>query len=390
MKSSLKLFALRLMAMLCVLGCTALVSAQSMPATIHRVAVVGGGETPEVEVAASGPVTPTTQVLQGPDRVVVDFPGCLPAQTLRGLAVHRGALKAVRTGLFQSNPPITRVVLDLTAPAQYQVFPSGNNVIIKLTGAAATAGSSAPGAIAPTSRVSAPVAATALAPDRTNTPALHPAAPPVRRSQPVPQVALAPQLRPPAPAPLAVVTNQPAIEPRVRVNVTHDLMSIVANRATLSEVLYEVHVKTGADIAIPAGAEQEHVVASLGPAPGKEVLSSLLTGTHFNFIILGAPGEPGGIHQVILSPKTGDVTPPNPSANPPSMIPEEPPPAEVPADVDGEPPQSEDVEPPRPPNPNQVAPDGSQMPPDQNAPAQPPPDVAPAQVPPPDVNQPPD
>jgi hypothetical protein len=389
MKSSPKLFLIRLIWLLCVVGSATLVCSQSMPATIHRVAVVGGGETPEIEVAASGPVTPTTLVLQGPDRVVVDFPGCLPAQTLRGLAVHRGVLKAVRTGLFQSNPPITRVVLDLTVPAQYQVFPSGNNVIIKLTGGAAADGS-APGARTPTSRALAPLAAASPVPERTGMPSSRPAATPAGRQQPALQATVgAPQLRPAVPAPLAVVTNQPAIEPRVRVNVTHELMSIVANRATLSEVLYEVHVKTGADIAIPAGAEQEHVVASLGPAPGKEVLSSLLTGTHFNFIILGAPGEPGGIHQVILSPKTGDVTPPNPSANPPSMIPEEPP-AEVPADVDnGEQPQSEDVEPPRPPNPNQVTPDGSQMPPDQNAPAPPPSDVAPAQIP-PDANQPPD
>src|SRR5450755_1776326 len=67
-----------------------------------------------VEIQTSGaPVAPDTQVITGPDRIVVDFPGALPAAQLRALKVNQGALKGIRTGLFFSNPPITRVVLDL-------------------------------------------------------------------------------------------------------------------------------------------------------------------------------------------------------------------------------------------------------------------------------------
>jgi hypothetical protein len=219
-----------------------------IPTTIRRVAVLGGGKTPEVEVTATGPVRPEMRVLTGPDRLVLDFPGCLPGLGLRPLAVNQGVLKAVRTGLFQNNPPVTRVVLDLTTPNGYQVFPSGNNIIVKLT--------------APS------VPAAGLVPEGGSPEAV------------------------PAPS-----------EPRVQVNVNQDLLTIIANRATLSEVLYEVHRLTGADIAIPSGAEQEQVVGQLGPGPGKAVLASLLNGTHFNFIILGAEGDPGGIHQLILSPK---------------------------------------------------------------------------------------
>src|ERR1035441_2870829 len=83
-------------------------------ARVQHVVVRGTGDAMEVEIQTSGaPGEPDTQAITGPDRIVVDFPGALPAAELRALKVNRGALKAVRTGLFFDNPPITRVGLDL-------------------------------------------------------------------------------------------------------------------------------------------------------------------------------------------------------------------------------------------------------------------------------------
>ena len=81
------------------------------------------------------------------------------------------------------------------------------------------------------------------------------------------------------------------------------LLSIHSNKANLSEVLFAIHQRTGADIAIPAGAEQEQVVAEIGPAPAPEVVSSLLNGSKFNFLILSAAGDSGKLDRVILSPR---------------------------------------------------------------------------------------
>ena len=100
--------------------------------TVRSVAVLKSTGQPEVEVKTSGPISPATQAVTGPDRIVIDFPGALPASTLRKLAVHRGPLKGIRTGLFQSQPPITRVVLDVDGPTDYQIVPSGNTVVIRL------------------------------------------------------------------------------------------------------------------------------------------------------------------------------------------------------------------------------------------------------------------
>src|SRR2546429_8629866 len=86
-------------------------SAQSV-ARVQHVEVFGSGSAIEVEIKSSGPIVPQSQAIAGPDRIVIDFPGTLPAAELRNMRVNRGALKAVRAGLFSANPPVTRVVLD--------------------------------------------------------------------------------------------------------------------------------------------------------------------------------------------------------------------------------------------------------------------------------------
>src|SRR5438270_916332 len=90
-------------------------------AIIRRLSVLANRDKIEVTIYASRQVTAQTQTLRAPDRVVIDFPGTLPGSELRGVTVSRGQLKAVRVGLLQAGRPGTRVVLDLTAPQQYQL-----------------------------------------------------------------------------------------------------------------------------------------------------------------------------------------------------------------------------------------------------------------------------
>src|SRR6202048_2993702 len=107
-------------------------------ARVEHVVVRGTGAAMEVEIQTSGaPVAPDTQAITGPDRIVVDFPGALPAAELRALKVNLGALKGVRSGLFFSNPPITRIVLDLVEPQSYQISTTQisttqNAIVVKL------------------------------------------------------------------------------------------------------------------------------------------------------------------------------------------------------------------------------------------------------------------
>ena len=283
-------------------------------AVIRRVALLGRGKNVELEITASQQVTPETQVLTGPDRVVIDFPGAMPAARFRPLAVDRGDVKAVRVGLFAANPPVTRIVVDLKSPQGYQVFPTGNTVIVKV-GSLPKPESKPEPAVTPNGFIGAIVAG-------------HP------------------QIRPPA------VHPSIAAKPVTLVSFQNGLLSVRAQKATLAQVLFEVHQQTGADISVPAGAEQEQVVADLGPAPTKDVLAALLNGTNYNFIFLGAAGD-SKVDRVIISAKSGEtesyVPPPQPpQADPGPPIPEPQPTAIIPPPdmpVDQVPPPPADMPP---------------------------------------------
>src|SRR5213080_606518 len=209
-------------------------------ASIRRVAVLGGSQALELEVSASQPVAPTVLVLHGPDRLVIDFPNAVPGNDLRNIPVNRGEVKGVRVGLFAQNPPITRVVLDLKAPQPYQLFPSGKSVIVKVGDGA----SAQP--MAPTPR---PIISALIA----------------RPAHAVSPVSYAPISTP--------LPSKPA--PRLNVNFQNGQLTIWANKATLAEVLSEIHRQTGAEIPIPAEAGQDQVIANLGPAPARDVLTAL-------------------------------------------------------------------------------------------------------------------
>ena len=280
--------------------------AQDVP-SIRRVQVLSKQNPLEIEIEGSESLAPQAQVLTDPDRLVVDLTNAVPGAQLRNQTLNGGEIKSVRVGLFSSKPPVTRVVLDLNGPQAYQIFPSGRTVIIKVGSGGAqtarTASSASPAALVNTT--------------------YH-----VRSLE----------ITPPAPPPPLMVTFQSG------------LLTITSNQATLSEVLFAVHQHTGAEIAIPAGAEQEKVVAALGPAPAPEVLSRLLNGSKFNFLILSSVADPGVLDRVILTAR--------PEGSAPAYSPQSQ--ALTQAQVDGEP--EEPVKPVPPAAPETKAPQSNDVP----------------------------
>ncbi len=78
-------------------------------------------------------------------------------------------------------------------------------------------------------------------------------------------------------------------------------LTIMADNATLSDILAAVRACMGADIDIPASASHERMAARLGPGPAREVLSSLLGWTDFNYIIQASDTDSEGIQTVVLT-----------------------------------------------------------------------------------------
>jgi hypothetical protein len=240
-------------------------SASHAQISVRGIKVLGSKDAVEIEVEASDRIVPQTQVLTGPDRLVIDFPNAIPGTQLRNQSVNQGEVKDLRFGLFQGKPPVTRIVLDLRTAQSYQVFPYGRTTIIKVLGNApdsAAVGNSA----APSPSRSGLVTAN-------YTPGSE-------------RVQVAPE-----PQPLTVTF--------------HDgLLAIKANKATLSEVLLAVQQRTGAEVSVAPGAEQEKVVVDIGPAPAPEVLAQLLHGSNFNFLILSDDRNPKILDRVILTPRS--------------------------------------------------------------------------------------
>jgi AMIN domain len=285
---------------------------------IRQLKVRGSNSSVEIEIDASERITPQPQMLTGPDRLVLDFPNAVPGAELRSQSIYVGAIKDVRAGLFHSRPPITRLVIDLDSPETYQIFPSGRTVMVKMATAVA--------------------AGTAKAVDPWREPAIQ------LVSSTVP---------PPA------ITSVDPPKPSLDVEFVNGLLTIHADKVTLTEILRAVEQRTGAQISIAPGADQERVVSSLGPAPAQEILARLLNGSKFNFLILNAASDPKKLDRVILTPRSegGPTTlpplqtadqPPQPEPNlpqeagpPPQLEPHFPPPQ----------PEANVPPPPDPPNP---------------------------------------
>ena len=354
--------------------------------SVHAANAADGTLTVEIQTSGAR-VAPNTQVITGPDRIIVDFPGALPAAALHALKVNQGALTGVRTGLFFNDPPITRVVLDLAEPQAYQISTTGNGVVVKLTSvksnsakldpaksnpaalnlvnsnavklnpaksspAQSSPATSSPAVSNPVKSNSAksnsvkpnsatlnsvksnaasnaklnsatlsldvgpgvvieryPIVPGTRTPVAATTPAarLAPATKPMNASpaagvgvNSVAVVNAAPVVSIAAAAPLLDPVGQEPAPPKPLVSVTfaNGMLSIHSDRATLAQVLYEVQRQTQAEIAIPAGAEQEEVAANLGPASARDVLASLLNGSGYNFIFIGSQER---LERVILT-----------------------------------------------------------------------------------------
>jgi len=110
-----------------------------------------------------------------------------------------------------------------------------------------------------------------------------------------PQVPLTPMQRPPQPA---------------RVTFGNGMLSISAENSSLNQILRQISHDTG--MKITGGVVDERVFGQYGPATPADVLAQLLDGTGSNMILEHRDGEANA--ELILTPRHGGPTPPNPNA----------------------------------------------------------------------------
>ena len=161
----------------------------------------------------------------------------------------------------------------------------------------------------------------------------------------------------PAPAPAIPLRPEqmPATPPHVAF--ANGQLTITSQNSTLGDILRAVRNQTGAAVEVPANAT-ERVAGNFGPGPARDVLSSLLNGSHFNYLLLGSATNPDALEHVILTVKSGttaeaaanvpaetaSATPPVPADNPEMTSEDSPDQAQEATDIFAEDPatQSED------------------------------------------------
>ncbi len=107
----------------------------------------------------------------------------------------------------------------------------------------------------------------------------------------------------------AATTVAPELEqiPLGQVAVTYENgeVTVKARNATLGQVLRAICSRIGAELDAESE-DREPVVGTFGPGAAKDVLASLLIGSHFNYVMQTSDDDPTMLARVIVVPKAKD------------------------------------------------------------------------------------
>jgi hypothetical protein len=114
---------------------------------------------------------------------------------------------------------------------------------------------------------------------------------------------------PPAPPPPPPTPSQLPAH-LAQITYTTGALSVSADNSSLNQILREISRETG--IKIVGGVTDERVFGQYGPDATAQVLAALLDGTGSNMLLVHSDGDTPA--QLILTPRQGGPTPPNPNA----------------------------------------------------------------------------
>jgi hypothetical protein len=108
-----------------------------------------------------------------------------------------------------------------------------------------------------------------------------------------------------------------------RVSYQNGTMSVDAANSRLGDVLQAIRQATGAAMDVPPQAGEQRIVFRYGPATPRDVVTALLNGSGYNYVIVGSSTNPGAVERVIVNQAngaTGGVPGGMPVANAPAPV----------------------------------------------------------------------
>src|ERR1700761_2236674 len=117
----------------------------------------------------------------------------------------------------------------------------------------------------------------------------------------VAEVPAVPAVEAPPPTP----EQSPAGAPDVTYQ--NGLLSIRSDNSTLSSILNAIKARTGATVDASGVTMTDRIATQLGPGDPRDVLTSLLSNSKYDFILLGAPGNPTAVQKIVLAARVSSA-----------------------------------------------------------------------------------
>jgi hypothetical protein len=109
-----------------------LLASSENPAVVRSVQPLAEANGPVVEIISSRPLIPAISQLENPQRLVIDLPNARLAGREKRLDLRGSEINGVRLSQYQQDPPVARVVVDLSKPVAFTWDAAGNRLMVRL------------------------------------------------------------------------------------------------------------------------------------------------------------------------------------------------------------------------------------------------------------------
>jgi hypothetical protein len=109
-----------------------LLASSESPAVIHSIQASAQSDGPVVEIISNRPLVPAISKLENPLRLVIDLPNARLTSHEKRLDLRGSEINGARISQYEQNPPVARIVVDLSRPVAYTWDAAGNRLMIRL------------------------------------------------------------------------------------------------------------------------------------------------------------------------------------------------------------------------------------------------------------------